>query len=1245
MHFLLQKHVPICWLLLCFLFAGQAFGQASVTCTVSIVSQQASNICEGESITLNAVPGANFTPTGYQWFRDGQAITGATAAIYESNIGGIYTVQATGGSCQGTPTSGEFSVTVDPKPPRPTFNISPTGAICSGTEVAFNVVNPTEDVIYVWDFGNGNTVSSTGAVPVTQTYDTTGTGTVPFTVQVYGVNRSGCSSDTISQTINVRQLPVVAFTEENDFQVCLPDTVAPGDTAIYATITNATQAPYLADITRYFVDWGNGEVKEYLANQFPIKNPTAYDTLGNYPISIRAVNKNGCEAVFTQEFKLSQEPKANFTIDKKERVEEDQVPPCVPVIITPTDSSSGGDLSYTWSVQPDMGYRLDSGSLTSPEPVFIFEESGVYTLQLIVENGCGTDTTSQSVVVGWPQVQVPASVTNCGPLTIDYSSSGAGGGGLPGGGGIPGGGGSGGGGLFVDKNLGENVTVTISITGPTSTTRTFNSDTFQFKYDFTTPGTYTVAVEAVNECGSSNAIYQGQPAPTQQVVILQQPAKPTIQAPGAVCAGDTVLLKPSGPGPIYAWFDSDLPAAVPIATGETFTTPSLTDDITYYVAAVDTANGVICIGPKAPVAIKVVPGVTDNAIEGDEVISFCTGEVPPKLTGTQPSGGDTSVPYSYTWELSTTGPGTGFTAAPGVNNNLNYKPTAPITSDTWFRRLVFAGGCTADTSNVIAFIAVEPVPASANTIGPAQEICEGDTPAPLVGSRPTGGAGGAYTYLWEISTQSATEGFVSAPGTNNGENYDIPAGALTQAETWFRRAVTSGGCTAYSEPIKITFFPAIAGNTIGENQEVCTGTAPEALTGSAPTGGNGQYTYLWESSTTSPTGGFGPAAGTNTGQSYTPGNITQTTYYRRVVTAGDCTPSTSEVVTIQVNEGILNNTISAEQPAVCVGQTTVAFRGSTPTGGTGTYTYLWESSISGPDVGFNPAPGTNDGINYTSPTLTQNTWFRRRVSSQGCSRVSESVEVTVSPLPENPVLTVEDATACLNGSATLEVANANGNTIEWYTTSTGGSPVFVGPSFTTPSLQQNTTYYVQAVNANSCTSAARTEATVTIVEPVANAGEDVTIIQGRTAELQATGGVTYLWEPAEELNDPALARPVASPQETTTYTVTVTTAEGCTATDEVTVTVIPSIIVPNAFTPNRDQVNEIWEIENHENYPDMRVEVFNRWGNKVYSSSAGYGTPWDGTYNGEVLPVATYYYIIYLNSAEKPISGSVTIIR
>src|SRR5690606_17669038 len=97
--------------------------------------------------------------------------------------------------------------------------------------------------------------------------------------------------------------------------------------------------------------------------------------------------------------------------------------------------------------------------------------------------------------------------------------------------------------------------------------------------------------------------------------------------------------------------------------------------------------------------------------------------------------------------------------------------------------------------------------------------------------------------------------------------------------------------------------------------------------------------------------------------------------------------------------------------------------------------------------------------------------------------------LSVLPLPEPPVLTVQDARACLGGSATLTVANANGSTIEWYAAQTGGTPLFVGPTFVTPELARNTTFYVQAVNSNNCASATRTPVAVTIVTAQADAGQ------------------------------------------------------------------------------------------------------------------------------------------------------------
>lgn len=106
---------------------------------------------------------------------------------------------------------------------------------------------------------------------------------------------------------------------------------------------------------------------------------------------------------------------------------------------------------------------------------------------------------------------------------------------------------------------------------------------------------------------------------------------------------------------------------------------------------------------------------------------------------------------------------------------------------------------------------------------------------------------------------------------------------------------------------------------------------------------------------------------------------------------------------------------------------------------------------------------------------------------------------------------------------------------------------------------------------------------------------------------------------------------------------------GCTARD--TVTIFPCIEtfnIPNTFTPNGDGVNEDWRISAMDNFPNAIVEVFDRWGRKVFTSAKGYPQPWNGRdTKGHILPMETYYYIINLNDGRnnKPITGTVTIIR
>jgi gliding motility-associated-like protein len=85
--------------------------------------------------------------------------------------------------------------------------------------------------------------------------------------------------------------------------------------------------------------------------------------------------------------------------------------------------------------------------------------------------------------------------------------------------------------------------------------------------------------------------------------------------------------------------------------------------------------------------------------------------------------------------------------------------------------------------------------------------------------------------------------------------------------------------------------------------------------------------------------------------------------------------------------------------------------------------------------------------------------------------------------------------------------------------------------------------------------------------------------------------------------------------------------------------------IPNAFSPNGDGLNDVWQLKGIQQYPNAILYVFNRWGNVVYTSSPGYPAPWDGTRNGYPMAVGTYYYILELkNPKEETKSGSVTIV-
>jgi gliding motility-associated-like protein len=180
-----------------------------------------------------------------------------------------------------------------------------------------------------------------------------------------------------------------------------------------------------------------------------------------------------------------------------------------------------------------------------------------------------------------------------------------------------------------------------------------------------------------------------------------------------------------------------------------------------------------------------------------------------------------------------------------------------------------------------------------------------------------------------------------------------------------------------------------------------------------------------------------------------------------------------------------------------------------------------------------------------------------------------------------------------------------------------------------------------------------TSSQITIVVnplPALNLGPDLTIAPGdsTTMNVSVLGNiVSYQWAPSVGLNMATIKDPVASPSSTTVYTLDVIDDNKCETSASIKITVsrgASKILVPNAFSPNGDGINDTWIITNLSAYPGATVDVFNRYGQLVFHSE-NYNKPWDGTLNGKPLPMGTYYYIIDPKNNEKKIAGAVTLFK
>ncbi|BAV09309.1 CHU large protein [Filimonas lacunae] len=196
------------------------------------------------------------------------------------------------------------------------------------------------------------------------------------------------------------------------------------------------------------------------------------------------------------------------------------------------------------------------------------------------------------------------------------------------------------------------------------------------------------------------------------------------------------------------------------------------------------------------------------------------------------------------------------------------------------------------------------------------------------------------------------------------------------------------------------------------------------------------------------------------------------------------------------------------------------------------------------------------------------------------------------------------------------------------------------------------TYSVQltVTDAAGCASDTYSQPVTVYVQPVITTEGRVAVQKNKPVQLKATAntstGISFAWTPAAELNNANTLTPTYSAAHDQVFLITATGNTGnCQASASLEVKVLVIIAPPNVFTPNGDGINDKWIIEGLSDYITSKVQVTNRYGQTVYTST-GYSRPWDGTMNGQPLPAGTYYYIITDKTSEwQRITGSVTLIR
>ncbi len=665
--------------------------------------------------------------------------------------------------------------------------------------------------------------------------------------------------------------------------------------------------------------------------------------------------------------------------------------------------------------------------------------------------------------------------------------------------------------------------------------------------------------------------------------VYANPSVPIVN-PDTICVGEAAVLNVNTISGVFNWY-SDASLTALVFVGNSYTTPTLSSNTTYYVTQVN-SNHCASLASQVDVVVNPLPAIP---VASNDTI--CQGE---SASLTASNNGGLTQWYADASGLNVVGSGSVF-SSPILLGTSNY-----FVSETSL------AGCRSALLTATAVVTPLPLRPSADAVN----VCNGDD---VILSAIGSGSGDLVffdpvnTEIGRISMSLATPSAI------------LNLGPLAVGNYPYTVVEENNNCRSSAAAITVNVLTLPAAPLASNDGPVCEGDVLVLQASPALSGG----IFSW----TGP-GGF---VSNNQTIVLTDVSASNVGSYVVNVSIGSCTSGSDSTAVLvqtkpQIPAALTNNGPLCEGDSLSIVAPSIA-----------NVSYSW----TGPN-GF--VSTANPVIINPVNTLSHQGAYGLSVTDNttGCSSDKEFTLVSVNQLPDVSMVQ-NNSPVCEGALLNLSVPQVFGASYTWTSPS--------GLSSTTNELNVNAATsadvgtYNLSVAVSGCTVDLSTDVTVAAV-PLISIIPNTTINEGDNLVLYASGGTVFNWSPASNLSNAMISTPILSGVGigSYNYVLNVRSAQGCTATDSVLITVIPQtqIEIVDLFTPNGDGVNDTWEINFLQNIGVYSIQVFSRGGLEVMQSE-NYSSDWDGTFKGNALPEGTYYYII--RNDDKEFKGPLTIKR